>query len=98
MSNEYPASEGFSLFGSEGIRPADVQQGSIGNCWFLSAAAAVAEVPGRFERLWLTQDYNDAGAYAINLFSLGVPTTVLVDDWVPHYGSLYNTIFAKVQR
>lgn len=36
--------------------------------------------------------------YAINLFSLGVPATVLVDDWVPHYGSKYNTIFAKVQR
>jgi len=54
MSDEYPASEGFSLFGSEGIRPGDVQQGSIGNCWFLSAAAAVAEVPGRFEKIWLT--------------------------------------------
>ena len=23
---------------------------------------------------------------------------MLVDDWVPHYGALYNTIFAKVQK
>ena len=43
------AFEGKSLFGSTGIRPADIRQGSIGNCWFMSAASAIAEYPGRME-------------------------------------------------
>ena len=98
MSQTYPASQGYSLFGSNGLHPDDVEQGSIGNCWFLAAASAVAEVAGRFESNWLTQDYNEAGIYAINMFQLGVPITVLVDDLVPHYGSTYNTVFAKVQK
>ena len=42
-----------SLFGSTGIRPADVRQGSIGNCWFMSAASAIAEYPGRMEQIFL---------------------------------------------
>lgn len=98
MSQTYPTSAGYSLFGSNGLHPDDVEQGSIGNCWFLAAASAVAEVAGRFESNWLTQDYNEAGIYAINMFQLGVPITVLVDDLVPHYGSTYNTVFAKVQK
>ena len=31
-----------SLFGTEGIRPADIYQGALGNCWFMHGAAAVA--------------------------------------------------------
>jgi hypothetical protein len=84
--------------GSNGFDPQDVAQGSIGNCWFLAAASAVAEVPERFATHWLTTDFNDAGIYAIKMYSLGVPITVIVDDWVPHYGTTYQTIFAKVQK
>jgi hypothetical protein len=97
MGQTYPASSGYSLFGS-GAKPDDVEQGSIGNCWFLAAAASVAEVPNRLENNWITKDMNAEGIYAINMYILGVPITVVVDDYVPHYGSTYNTIFAKVQR
>ena len=38
-----------TLFGSNGITPSDVRQGYIGNCWFLAAASALAEIPGRLE-------------------------------------------------
>ena len=73
-----------SLFG-KGISPDDIIQGNVGNCWLLAAASAVAEVPGRMEKTFLdtTNKLNDAGIYAVNLYTLGVPHTVVVDDWVP---------------
>ena len=97
LGNIFPTSSGHSLFGT-GIKPEDVKQGSIGNCWFIAAAAAVAEVPGRLEANWLTKTMNTEGVYALTMYVLGVPTTVVIDDRMPFYGSTYNTIFAKVDK
>lgn len=89
-----------TLFGTDGITPADIGQGSIGNCWFMSASAAIAEVPGRMERIFLnTENYlNFAGIYAVNFWTLGVPHTVIVDDYLPlkEKNGSYETLFAKV--
>ena len=98
MGASFPASQGFSLFGTGGVSVHDVVQGSVGNCWFIAAAASVAEHAGRIEDMWLTQSYNDEGIYALNMYMLGVPTTIVIDDWIPHYGSTYNSIFAKVNH
>lgn len=32
------------------------------------------------------------------MYVLGAPITIQVDDWLPHWGSTYQTLFAKVQR
>ena len=80
------------------MTPADVRQGSIGNCWFLSAISALSEVPGRIERVFVNDDVSANGIYAVNFYSLGVPHTVIVDDYLPlqHvYGNWY-TIFSKM--
>ena len=37
------------LYGKEGIRPDDINQGSIGSCWFLAAAAAISVYKGAME-------------------------------------------------
>ena len=73
---------GKTLFG-KGISPDDAIQGQVGNCWFIAAASAVAEVPGRLEKIFLNTDnkLNSAGIYAVNLYTLGVPHTVIVDDY-----------------
>lgn len=42
-----------TLFGPEGVQVDHIAQGSIGNCWILAALGAVAEYPGRIEKLFL---------------------------------------------
>jgi hypothetical protein len=76
-----------SLFGSKGIRPQDIRQGEIGNCWYLSSITALAEYPGRIEGSFLNKEISAAGVYGIQMYALGVPITVMVDDHLPLYGS-----------
>lgn len=79
--------DGHTLFGSNGVTPEDIFQGSIGNCWFMSAISAIAEKPGRVESLFLndTNEIEPMGIYGINMKALGVNHTILVDDYIPGY-------------
>ena len=92
------------LWGSNGVSPNDFKQGELGNCWFLAGASALAEHPGRIERMFLNEQsqLNAAGIYAVNLYALGVPHTIVVDDYLPtRYNSQtqeYSTIFNAVGR
>ena len=54
-----------SLFGTEYIRPEDIRQGEIGNCWFLSGITALAEYPGRIESSFLNKELSQAGVYGV---------------------------------
>lgn len=77
-----------------------MRQGYIGNCWFLAGAAAVAEVPDRLEKIFLNPSnrLSPNGIYGINIWTLGVKHTIIVDDWLPvqTWGNGYNTLFAHV--
>ena len=50
-------------------------QGFIGNCWFISGVAALAEFPGRIEKLFLNNknELSQTGIYAINIYTFGFP-------------------------
>lgn len=63
----------------------DVRQGTVGNCWFMAAASALAEKPQRLEKIFLNNspELNKQGIYGVNLYSLGVQQTVIVDDFLP---------------
>lgn len=76
-----------SLFG-DGISVDDINQGYIGNCWFMAAASAVAETPGRLESVFLNTetDLNSQGIYAVNFYALGVPHSIVIDDQLPVSG------------
>lgn len=92
-----------TLFGSNGaVNPEDINQGWLGNCWFLAAASSLAEVPGRLEHTFLNNDneLNEAGIYGVNFYTLGVKHTVIVDDWLPLQpsGDGYRTLFAKIGK
>ena len=73
------------FWGTDGITPLDMVQGALGNCWFTAMASAMAEKPQRLENLFVDQSgtLNKNGAYGVNLYTLGVPHTVIVDDFLP---------------
>mmetsp|Transcript_141481 Transcript_141481/g.368605 ORF Transcript_141481/g.368605 Transcript_141481/m.368605 type:complete len:729 (-) Transcript_141481:619-2805(-) len=76
----------------------DVQQGELGDCWFLSSLAALAEFQdGRFLKALIPgqQKVSNSGAYVVRLCLGGVWRDVLIDDRLPCIGGgSYYTQFA----
>ena len=52
---------------NESIDPNDINQGALGNCWFLASIASVAENPALIRRLFITQEYNEKGLYQLRI-------------------------------
>ncbi len=63
----------------------NIEQGALGDCYFLSSCAAVAENATRLESAFLTKTYNSAGIFALKVFVRGRPYQVVVDDFLPFY-------------
>ena len=89
-----------SLFGNDGkCTYDDIGQGSVGNCWFMAAAASLTQQPGLMEKAFGTHDQfnlsGPRGFYDVNFYLLGVPITIRVDDYIPTYNGYSNTLSAK---
>ena len=77
------------------MSPDDVQQGSLGDCYFLSALSVLAEVPDRIHRLFILEGISEddksisgeelraLGCYRIRLCIGGEWKTVTIDDRLP---------------
>ena len=76
------------------IGPEDIVQGYIGNCWIMAAVSALAERDNRITNFMVSDAISPNGIYAVNLYALGVPFTMVLDDWMAMRGN--NTIFASV--
>ena len=61
----------------------DIFQGALGDCYFLGALSTLAEVPGRIESHFKTKRITKSGRYEINFYKMGLPITVVVDDYFP---------------
>ena len=61
----------------------DINQGSLGNCYFLSALAALAQYPNMIRRIFKTEEVNEFGQYAVNLCINGEFQMVEIDDFFP---------------
>ncbi|ELU01678.1 hypothetical protein CAPTEDRAFT_182806 [Capitella teleta] len=74
------------MFAQDGATIFDLDQGDLGNCWFLSAAGTIALNPDLFARVvpidqTFTEGY--AGIFRFNFWRYGVWTEVVVDDRLP---------------
>ena len=47
------------------IKPDDIKQGHCGNCYFLSCLSSMAEFPDRIMKIFLQQDVQESGLYAM---------------------------------
>lgn len=68
---------------NENITPNDVRQGTIGNCYFLSAISSLAQYPQRVMNLFVNLEYTKIGMYIIRLYVNGEAKNIVVDDFVP---------------
>ena len=67
----------------DGIDPNDINQGSLGDCYFLAVLSSLAEFPERVEALFTTKEINAAGIYLVKFYVNGNETPVIVDDHLP---------------
>ena len=71
-----------SLF-RDSIGPDQVQQGAVGNCWFLSALAVIAEKQFLVHRIIPHSELNQKGCYEINLCLDGQWRGIIIDSNLP---------------
>ena len=83
-----------NIFGSknyqvfyEGINKDDIIQGGLGDCYFLSAVAALCKYPELVEKLFLIKSKSNEHCYGCYYRINGIWKLVLVDDYLPCYGS-----------
>ena len=63
----------------------------------MHAASAVAERPHRLEKIFLNDELSNNGIYGCQMYPLGLPTTVTIDDVIP-LDEAGNSPFAKVSE
>ena len=72
----------------------DVQQGSLGDCYFLSSITALCEYPYLIKEKFRTKSFNEEGYYEIIFFIDGEWQIVFVDDYFPYNTRTKNFAFA----
>jgi len=75
------STENFYLY--EKLDIEDINQGEIGNCYFLSTLSAIAEYAERFKEIFISNKKAENGCYQINFYLNGKPKTVILDDYFP---------------
>lgn len=68
--------------------PDDVKQGQLGDCYYLSAIATMAERPDLIRKLFAVRDF-EKSIFAIKLYFNGAFRTVVVDDFFPYQRGRY---------
>ena len=78
----------YTIF-EEGATIQDIKQGSINDCYFISAIGSLCSFPLFFNKLFYIKEKSEDHIYGIYLFLNGKWKLVLLDDYFP-YKILYN--------
>ena len=70
----------------QGVEADDIIQGGLGDCYFLSAVAALCKYPKLVEKLFYFKEKSLEHCYGCYYKVSGVWQLVLVDDYIPCYG------------
>ncbi|KAG0050551.1 hypothetical protein BGZ83_004674 [Gryganskiella cystojenkinii] len=62
-----------------GAAPQDIEQGAIGDCWFLASLAVICNIPGLLEQLCVKRN-EQIGVYGFIFFKDGDWVSTVVDD------------------
>ena len=65
------------------VKPMDVRQRVLGDCYFLSSLMALADYPHRLERIFRTKEVQPSGCYCVALCVMGVWEEIIIDDSFP---------------
>ena len=71
----------------ENIMKEDIIQGGLGDCYFLSAVAALCTYPELIEKLFFFKEKSNENCYGCYFRINGIWKLVLVDDYIPCYGT-----------
>lgn len=82
----FTADDGWSfVVSSRGFRAEDVLQGGVGNCWFLSAVAVIAERADLIEKVIQCRSFSENGSSHFRFFIDGHWKEVTVDNFLPYH-------------
>ncbi|GBG63456.1 hypothetical protein CBR_g38075 [Chara braunii] len=70
------------LFSSK-LDPANIEQGLLGNLWFLSAVATLLEFPALVLKVFMQKELSPDGIYRLRFFKSGRLVQVAVDTKIP---------------
>uniref|UniRef100_A0AC35U2M2 Calpain catalytic domain-containing protein n=1 Tax=Rhabditophanes sp. KR3021 TaxID=114890 RepID=A0AC35U2M2_9BILA len=79
-------------------KSSDIIQGHLGNCWFLSALAVIAERKELLEKIMITKVYQQNGVYLLYLCIDGLWQSILVDDFLPCDKNSRKQVFAQARK
>jgi len=73
----------FKLFGI--IEPNIIEQGNLGDCYFLAALSSLSKYPNHVKKLFMFNTTNISGVYVVILFDEKISSwrEILVDDYLP---------------
>ena len=82
-------SKNYQVF-EDGISPDDIIQGSIGDCYFLSAVGSLCKFTHYIDRLFLTKERTKEHLYGVYIFLNGTWKLVIIDDYLPYTGKKFK--------
>ena len=74
----------------DGISPDDIIQGSIGDCYFLSAIGSLCKLSHYIDKLFFTKEKTKEHLYGVFIYLNGRWKLVLVDDYLPFSGKRFR--------